>query len=140
MMTIIDKTYAKLEYDEQTPCFVVSWFGFQKLESVVEFCEEVVAAFAEKRKTNPNLAHFIGDTRNLEVLSSEIREYWDNVWNPKMFETGGRFIGIIVPTNVFSQFVMEQYSENLADEITEIQTCFFDDLENAKTWLKTRKV
>ncbi len=136
MQKIISETFAELYYDVTLPCFVINWIGFQKLELVKPFCEKVVQILSEMRIENPKLTSFIGNTLSLEVLTPEIQAYWDKEWNPAMYHAGGRFLALIVPNNVFAQFSLEQYSDIITEKLQEVQVRFFDDIENAKEWLK----
>ncbi len=137
MTTILSEKFADLYYDEQTPCFIIDWKGFQKMESVKPFCEKITKILEEKRKENPNLTAFIGNTLKLEVLSESIQNYWNEEWNPAMYEAGGRFLAVIVPSNVFAQFSVDKYVDSAKDNMKEIQVRFFDDVDNAKEWLVT---
>ncbi|TAE75578.1 MAG: hypothetical protein EAZ85_01945 [Bacteroidetes bacterium] len=137
MQKLISESFAELHYDETLPCFVIRWIGFQKLEFTQPFCEKVVQTLSEIRIKNPKLTSFIGNTLHLEVLTPEIQNYWDKIWNPAMYNAGGRFLALIVPTSVFAQFSVEQYSDVMTEKLQEVKVRMFDDIEKAKEWLKT---
>ena len=135
MTTIISEKFAELHYDQQTPCFIIEWKGFLKLELVQPFCENVVTALREKRKENLNLTGFIGNTLDLKVVNEDIQNYWNQEWNSAMYKTGGRFLALIVPTSVFGKFSVDKYVDTTQKKTKEIQIRFFDDINNAKEWL-----
>jgi hypothetical protein len=135
MTTIISEKFAELHYDEQTPCFIIDWKGFQKLALVQPFCENVVNSLIKKRKENPNLTGFIGNSLKMEGLTEDIQNYWNQEWNPAMYEAGGRFLALIVPSSIFGKFSINKFADTTQKNIKEVQIRFFDDINNAKEWL-----
>ena len=137
MKTILSEKFADLHYDEQIPCLIIEWKGFQKLDLVKPFCEAVVDTLKEKRKENPSLTSFIGNTLNLKILNEDIQNYWNQEWNPAMYAAGGRFLALIVPSSMFGKLSVNKYAGTAAQNMKEVQIRFFDDLDNAKEWLRT---
>lgn len=140
MKTILKEKFAEMVFDEETPCFIIKWYGFQQVALVKPFCERIVVEFGKMLEQNPHCVHFIGDTREIDVVSPDIQVYWQEVWNPAMYAAGGRFLAVLVPSSVFAQFTVEMYSENTNETLREVKVRIFDKVEEAKKWLKTCQI
>ena len=136
MNCLLSESFAQIYFDELTPCLIIRWEGFLEFDKVRTFCEKTVEVFKEIRKEHRTLAHFIGDSRKLEVLSPEISSYWNYEWNLAMYNAGGRYLALIVPLDVYAQFNIEIYEENLSESLRDVKTKFFACENEAKVWLK----
>ncbi|WP_027001316.1 hypothetical protein [Hugenholtzia roseola] len=138
MEKIYESHCGSLLFDIKVPCFHIIWQEVLNLPTVVSFCEAIVEQLQKHRVFLPTLAHFFADTRQLSTIPADISTYWREVWNPQMYQAGGRYLAILPAEAFFAQLILQDYAWDLGKNRLyegEIDVRFFQSEEAAKVWL-----
>jgi len=134
-MILFENRSVRVSLDTEVPC--LEWVATQNVLSE-EFREseyESLKQYEILKQKYPTLEWFV-DARKLEGLHTEDTEWVANVILPKFADLGLTKEAFILPSNIFGQFTIEDYKDEVADRRVTIH--MFDDVEKAKKWLQTK--
>jgi len=77
---------------------------------------------------------WLSDDRHNSALRPEDRQWGEEVWEPRIIESGWKAWALVMPEKVIGQMNMKQIVERYASMGIEVKA--FTDPEEALTWLK----
>ncbi len=134
-MILFENRSVKICLDSEVPC--LDWIATNHVSSD-EFREselESVKQYEILKQKYPMLEWFV-DARKVEGLHTEDTEWAAEVILPKMADLGLTKEAFVLPSNVFGQFTIEDYKNEVADGRVTIH--MFDDVTEAKKWLQKK--
>ena len=69
-------------------------------------------------------------------MTPEDQDWLNSFWFPQMIKGGLRAMAIMVPRKVVTQLSVKRVMSKIDGK--DLATSYFDDLEDARRWLKTR--
>ncbi len=128
----LHRTYKFLDiiWNESIQAVEMSWKAFAKGEDFRNALIEGLSLLASKKSKN-----WLADLRHLGVVTRKDQEWADDVWLINAVKSGVRKIAIIMPESAISEMSVTDVVSNL--ENSQIETSFFDSLEEARTWLSS---
>ena len=111
----------------------VEWFGYPSEEEYKSIILDGLNLVKER-----SLEHWIGDARNLELISESA-----NLWTitdalPIGVQNGLRRLSFLMPQEFFAQFSVEEVAENMKEQFQKLNIsmpiCYFSALEEAMQW------
>jgi hypothetical protein len=118
-------------YDPVAKCALLTFRGFLTTPQFVEIAEQ---AHILRKQYNSNRQ--LNDIEDMKVLTQEIQKYLQDTWFPKAVQTGLQYFAFVVPKNVLA--VMSMKGANKDADKTGIEIKYFDNLVEAKNWLKSK--
>lgn len=121
--------------DESVPCLMNVWNGFVPSAEFRQSILKLVDLLKEQRPHYPKL-NLLADTRALNVISRNDIQWVTDEINPLYLEAGAQFEAFVLSKDAFGQVAVNRYiSQTTKQGIFSVQ--MFDDLEQAKAWLKS---
>jgi hypothetical protein len=121
--------------DESVPCFVGIWTGFIPSKEFRENILKKVELLKEYCPKYPKL-HSLVDARTMGVISRNDLQWATDEINPLLLEAGVKYEAFVISKDAFGQVAVNRYvTQTLKQGSFHVQ--IFDDLENAKQWLKS---
>ncbi len=121
--------------DESVPCLVNIWNGFLPSAEFRNSILKLVELLKEHRPNYPKL-HLLADTRTLNVVSRNDIQWVTEEINPLYLENDVHFEAFVLSKDAFGQVAVNHYvTQTLKQGAFYVQ--MFDDLEEAKNWLKS---
>lgn len=127
-METTTKAYS-IYYDADIHSVVMEWKGYSNSSEFKEGTELMLNTLI-KHDTFKVLA----DIKDMTLIGMEDQEWINKVFLPRATEFGFKVLAIVKPQHYFNQVAVESISYKVDQNKLSIQ--FFDDLENAKEWLK----
>lgn len=140
MEQLFDDPVARGEIDESVPCLLITWRGYAPSVAYRRVLELSLTAWqAAQRKQPPArpLRGAIADTRLFTALAPEDQAWAVTSWNPRILAAGLRRIAFIIPASIFGQLAVTDTLSQTDAAGQLLETALFDDLENARQWLRT---
>jgi hypothetical protein len=140
MKKLFAREYIDCFLDEETSLLFHVWL---RKPTSAEFRDGLLSVAKEftdyKTKTGKRL-NWLGDTRNVGVLSIEDQGWLDKVWNETLFvKAGVKNHAVIIGTDVFAKYAMEKFKNNMitkyAGHNLHLET--FENKEAADKWFAT---
>jgi len=132
-MILFENRSVKICLDTEVPS--LDWIATDHVSSD-EFREseyESVKQYELLKPKYPTLKYFV-DAQKIEGLHTEDTEWVAEVILPKLADLGLTKEAFVMPSNIFGQFTVEDYKNEVADGRVTIH--IFDDLAEAKKWLQ----
>ena len=126
-MLLLQKPFVTIEYDETLRCLIQNWVGFAK-SADFRFAINESLEFFKKAKVDK----IISNTKNASLVKKEDTDWVAQVITPQMVRHGLRYMAFVVPTNVFTQFSVDNFKEE-ASAVVSIR--YFDNPTAASEWL-----
>lgn len=121
-------TYATIEYDEENKCISDTWEGmFGTQENFRKVLVYIVAAVQERKVTS-----WLADLSKMNGSFDGSKKWIIETVVPAVITAGLQFEAIVLPKNIFSKLSAKE----AIMKIHNFELRQFDDLDQAKTWLK----
>jgi hypothetical protein len=114
--------------DHGVPCIVAAWRGYATSTQLRYIHEMWLQMIAEQR-----IEKLLGDDTDLQMVSVEDQQWIAGDWMPRAVAAGLKGIAHKVAQSHFGKISIEQIQSAKPDGLT-IRS--FDDLNNARAWLK----
>ncbi len=128
MEKLYEDEYIEIQYDSKNHWIYSNWQNYQKLHTVQNGCEKMLAFLKEK-----NCTKVLNDNRLVKGTWSFASDWVAKDWFPKMVEAGLNQFSWIYSPDVFSKFSTDKSTQNTDGGI--IMT--FNNVEEGKAWLKS---
>lgn len=126
-MVLTQKPFVTIELDETLKCLIQNWKGFARSEDFRTAINESLEFFKKG-----GIDKIISNTKDFALVKKEDTDWVAQVVTPQMVQNGLRYMAFVVPTNVFTQFSVDNFKEE-ASSVVSIR--YFDKVEAAKEWL-----
>ena len=78
------------------------------------------------------LQRWIGDLRNLGVISQDNQKWTNETWFPNAIAAGLQRVAVVVSSDIFGKMSVDSIMSKVKDGV---YNRFFDSVENAKAWV-----
>ena len=79
------------------------------------------------------IERWVAEISNFGVVSKENKEWINAVWFPSVIGSGLRRMAVVVPSNIFGKMSADEVLAKVTDQV---HIRHFDNLEEAKNWIK----
>ena len=136
--TLFDLDYLVCTLDDKAAVLSHAWKRKPTSEEFEEGLMKVCKAYVEQKPKFPKL-HWLGDTKNVGVLSLKTQKWLDDVWNDTLFNKAGvRTHAVLVGSDVFGKYAMQKFA-NHAEKTYEKQNLkmgVFETESEAYKWFE----
>ncbi len=133
MKTVYKGRFMYIEYDESNSIMFSRWEK-SNLMTESDFKSEMIAYkdFAVANKVQ----NYLVDDRDMYFTISPALQIWvnENIFPFTMHPQARRF-AIVMPEDFIAQIAIEQTIKEGEKTIGMVQTCYFDTLDKAQTWI-----
>ena len=140
MKKLFTRDYLECFHDEEAMILFHAWLrkptSSEFREGLIGVCNE----FIDYKNKNGKLLNWLGDTRNVGVLSIDDQGWLEKVWNEMLFvKAGVKNHAVIIGNDVFAKYAMEKFKNNMitkyAGQNLHMETCV--DKEAAYKWFES---
>ena len=128
MEKLYEDEYIEIQYDSENHWIYSNWQNYQKLHTVQNGGEKMLAFLKEK-----NCTKVLNDNRLVKGTWSFASDWVAKDWFPRMIEAGLNQFAWIYSPDAFSKFSTDKSTQNTDGGI--IMT--FNNVEEGKAWLKS---
>lgn len=118
-----------VDYDADVPCVLMVWKGYATSAAFREGNARVLAEITERRASK-----LLGDVIDFVLIGAEDQAWLNEVWIPRAMHAGLRKVALVQPSFYFNRVAIDSVAQKLDRE--RVQIGFFDNRDDAKTWLK----
>lgn len=115
-------------YDQQAACVVMVWKGYATTPLFRETNERVLACLRDKQATR-----LLGDIRDFILISAADQDWLNQIWIPRAIEIGLRRVALVQPSYYFNRVAVDNVTSRT--DPNRLTVAYFDDADNARTWL-----
>ena len=124
----------------QIPNLSVRWDG--ALQSIIMEWTGFIHGGDFKKTVNQGLnllienkgCKWLADLSKMEVIAQEDQRWIDEEWFPQAAKTGVKYIAMVRPQMILAQMSVRRVTGKVGE--LEIETAYFDSVEQAREWLK----
>ena len=114
MKKLFARDYLECFFDEEAMILFHVWLrkptSAEFREGLISVCNE----FIDYKTKNNKALHWLGDTRNVGVLSIDDQGWLERVWNEMLFvKAGVKNHAVIIGNDVFAKYAMEKFKNNM---------------------------
>ena len=120
-----------VRWDETLPSIIMEWSGFVYGEDFKKAVNQGLDLLVEKKGCK-----WLADLSKMEVIAQEDQRWLDEKWFPRAARKGVKYIAMVRPRKVISQMSVKRVTGKVGE--LEIETSYFESLEQAREWLKTK--
>lgn len=137
MKKIFSRDYLDCFLDEEAMVLFHVWLRKPTSPEFRDGLLSVAKEFTDYKAKHGKSLHWLGDTRNVGVLSIEDQGWLDRVWNETLFvKAGVKNHAVIIGKDVFAKYAMEKFKTNMttkyAGKNLHLET--FEDKDSAYKW------
>ena len=129
-MKYFSKDYLDIYWEESIQCVIMQWKKFVKGEDFREGLNKGLELIKSK-----NSSRWLADMRHMQVLAVADQEWSNNDWFPRAISGGIRKMALVQPASALAKMGVKNVMSKVQD--VQLETANFDNLEDAKKWLKT---
>jgi SpoIIAA-like len=118
-------------FDSQIDAVVMEWDGYATSAQFKEGTELMLNTMIQNHAFK-----VLADIKDMILIGMEDQEWLNNHFLPRAIKFGFKAIAIIKPDNYFNKIAVESVSYKVDKDTLAIN--FFDNITEAKEWLKTR--
>lgn len=123
-----DLDFLLIHWDDSIKSVVMTWKKFARGDHFRNGLNEGVNLIKEKGGLN-----WLADLRDLGTVTNEDQQWSNEDWYPRAIAAGIRYMAIIMPKSYVSTLSVKNILTKVED--IEIETQYFDSVEEAKHWL-----
>lgn len=128
--------YATIELDASIPCIQVTLNGIPRFSEHYQLVQQKRLELMRREQPNFPKLQMLTDSRTAgPVLDEDVHFFKENVM-PAMEAAGIHHLAIVMPSNKFTQLTIREMTEGSE----KVYVRYFDELEEAKQWLKEMSV
>ena len=130
-MKYFESKHIQVVFDEDAQTGIGNWNGFVSGDEYKQGLNKGIELIKEKK-----LYKWIGNLSHMEAITEDDQTWANEVWFPNALNAGLKRLGVVVSKDVFNQMSVEEMLNKV--ESIDLQTQYFDSLENAIVWMKTQ--
>ncbi len=140
MKKLFARDYLECFFDEDSMVLFHVWLRKPTSQEFMDGLTSVCNEFINYKNQHGTLLNWLGDTRNVGVLSIEVQGWLEKVWNEMLFvKAGVKIHAVIIGNDVFAKYAMEKFKNNMntkyAGQNLYLET--FVDKEAAYKWFES---
>jgi hypothetical protein len=124
-----DTAVYNIYFDEETGCVVMEWDGYATSEQFKEGTELMLNTLIQH-----NSNKVLADIKDMKIIGMQDQQWLDSHFLPRAVKFGFKAIAIIRPDSYFNKVAVESVSYKVDKDKLTIN--FFDNVDDAKDWLK----
>jgi hypothetical protein len=121
-----------IRWDEELESVFMEWTGFVQGEVFKQAVNQGLELLIAQKGCK-----WLADLSQMAVIAQEDQRWLDEEWFPRAAQAGVKYIAMIRPAKVLSQMSVRRVTGKTGD--LEMETAYFDSLEKAKEWIKSKK-
>lgn len=130
-MELFKASYVELHWDETEKWLFGKWLGFSTDEQIRVYALNLLAQIKAKKATK-----YLVDNRDFLVMSKEIQQWLSEEFYPQTVAAGLKYRAVVMPASAISRLVISDVQKTI-NRLGTI-TAQFDNLEEAKEWLRSQ--
>jgi hypothetical protein len=130
-MKYFESKHIQVLFDEEAQAGIGNWNGFVSGDEYKLGLNKGIELIKEKK-----LYKWIGNLSHMEAITEEDQAWANEVWFPNALGAGLKRLGVVVSKDIFNQMSVEEMLNKV--ESIDLETQYFDSLENAVAWMKTQ--
>ena len=129
-MVSFDEKFLQIYYDETVPCVTMQWKDFATSEEFKIGLNKGLDLLMEQ-----NTENWLADLRKMDVIDPDDEKWSNEDWFPRALAGGVKKMALIPSVDIFNNMSVESIMNEVAG--TGLVVHYFDNVEEAKTWLKS---
>jgi hypothetical protein len=130
-MIHLDKPWVTVHWDEYCQAVWLEWKTYVEGEQAIEGLEAGLALLQRKR-TN----RWLADVRLLGPVRQVDQKWVNENWFPRALAGGLRYMATVSPKSAIARMSVRQIMSKVNE--VDIVNSYFDDLEQARSWIRTQ--
>jgi hypothetical protein len=126
-MKVFTREYASIDYISELSCLRLTFQGFMTYEELIEISE-----FEYQLISSHKITGMLINLQLISIYPEGGSAYIKNVWFPTISSMGIRYVGFVVPEDLFSQLSMRDAHDG--EEQFNVDIEYFSDEDSAKLW------
>jgi hypothetical protein len=131
-MVYFQESFVKISWDEDAQAVVIEWLGPARGENLKIGLNAGLKLLAEKNK-----GKWLADTKKLGVFGKTDEEWANTDWLPRAVTAGLRKMAFVIPESALGRMTLDAVIRNSTREGLGLESAFFDNLEDARAWLRS---
>ncbi len=128
-MPLFEEKYLKIHYNEEVNCIHMQWTGFATTEKYKNGMNTGLEKVKEKK-----VSRWLADMVDMAAISPDDQKWTNEDWFPRLLEAGVKTSAVVMSKDIFNQLAVKKIGQDMTNNSYTMH--FFDDLEEAKKWLK----
>ena len=134
-MILLKTRFVQVEYHAEVPCIQNTHLCPVLGKDFRASVDKVLELYQKLKKDHREL-FWLADTRKFGVMAADDQEWLLKDWNVRAYKAGVRYVGFIVPENIFGELSIKKYNDNVSQQET-FETRIFENANNAREWFKS---
>ncbi|WP_338767985.1 STAS/SEC14 domain-containing protein [Bernardetia sp. ABR2-2B] len=132
-MPLFEEKHLTIHHDEDVNCIHMQWTGFATSAKYKHGMNTGLEKVQEKGVTR-----WLANMAEMGAITPDDQKWTNENWFPRLLEAGIRTAAVVMSKDVFNQLAVKKIGEDMTDNSYTMH--FFDDLEEAKKWLKEYEI
>jgi hypothetical protein len=133
---IISEPFGDVLLSSDVPCVIVRWHSFANSAQFRSLMDRALEQFRQQSLHTSSLG-WLMDSRQMSALVPADQYWLETDWNPRAYQAGIRYIGIVSSENIFGRIAAQVYAANtVARDDYQLEPETFATLDEAKRWLR----
>lgn len=128
--------YVTIELDDEVPCVKATAQGLPKFSEHFQLVQIKRLELLHQEIKNFDLLHLLTDSRQAGPILDIDVEFFKQSVLPEIERMGVKFWAIVLPKSKFTRFAVRE----MISQSEQIEFSTFDDMREARTWLKSKSV
>ena len=124
--------YLDITWDLDVRAQISSWVDRPSGRDIRGGLEAALDEYVKLRNEVPD-AQWVGDTREIGVISQEDQDWINNDWFPRLLETGVRYMAVVAPRSVIAKMAVESIVTRV--EGTALTTNYVETIDEGLEWI-----
>lgn len=130
-----DETFCKIIYNESDDVIIGYWKGYQSIEKGKEAFEAYLKVTEETK-----CPVIIGDLSKIQGSFTNLNDWIEKDWIIRAISKGHKINAMVYSPDIFSKFAMNDLNNRYKQaKNPPVVLRLFDDLDEAKGWVKTQR-
>ena len=132
-MPLFQEKHLTIHHDKDVNCIHMQWTGFASTQKYKDGMNTGLEKVEEKQVTR-----WLADMVNMAAITPDDQKWTNEDWFPRMLEAGIRISAVVTSKDIFNQIAVKKIGEEMTNNSYTMH--FFDNLEEAKAWLKEYEI
>jgi hypothetical protein len=125
--------FITIDWDDQTECVVSTMKGFAEGKAYRKALDKGLELL-ERHGSNK----WLGDMRNGAVMNQDDLAWVQNDWRPRATKAGLCWTALVMKDQALARMQIDRLTKTIERvEGRNIETAYFDDVDEAKAWLRS---
>ena len=129
-MIYYDKRWMTIRFDESLQAVCLEWKGYAEGEEYRSVFNAGIELLQQKK-----VSRWLGDCRLLGPVTQADQQWTNQEWHPRAAAAGMRWVAIVSPKAAVARLSIKYIITKVNN--TDLVFNHFDDLESARTWLRS---